>query len=93
MFGVSDSFTKFTGSIGKGLSAATMDREYQDRRRMNMSRNRPKHALVGVTQGATSFANSLASGFSGLVVSQYLVISVAKSNTTSIIDKANGRGY
>lgn len=46
-----------------------MDREYQDRRRMNMSRNRPKHALVGVTQGATSFANSLASGFSGLVVS------------------------
>lgn len=51
-----------------------MDREYQDRRRMNMSRNRPKHALVGVTQGATSFANSLASGFSGLVVSQIIYI-------------------
>ncbi|RCI05461.1 hypothetical protein CU098_001873, partial [Rhizopus stolonifer] len=67
VFGVSDSFTKFTGSIGKGLSAATMDREYQDRRRMNMARNRPKHALVGVAQGATSFANSVASGFSGLV--------------------------
>ncbi|KAI9480349.1 MAG: hypothetical protein EXX96DRAFT_521344 [Benjaminiella poitrasii] len=67
VFGVSDSFTKFTGSIGKGLSAATMDREYQDRRRMNMAKNRPKHALVGVTQGATSFANSVASGFSGLV--------------------------
>ena len=46
-----------------------MDREYQDRRRMNMARNRPKHALVGVAQGATSFANSLTSGFSGLVVS------------------------
>ncbi|KAI8385604.1 hypothetical protein BD560DRAFT_383802 [Blakeslea trispora] len=67
VFGVSDSFTKFTGSIGKGLSAVTMDREYQDRRRMNMSRNRPKHALVGVAQGATSFASSVASGFSGLV--------------------------
>ncbi|KAL7310459.1 Vacuolar protein sorting-associated protein 13 [Mucor circinelloides] len=67
VFGVSDSFTKFTGSIGKGLSAATMDREYQDRRRMNMARNRPKHALVGVAQGATSFANSVTSGFSGLV--------------------------
>ncbi|EIE88932.1 hypothetical protein RO3G_13643 [Rhizopus delemar RA 99-880] len=67
VFGVSDSFSKFTGSIGKGLSAATMDREYQDRRRMNMSRNRPKHALVGVAQGATSFANSIASGVSGLV--------------------------
>ncbi|RCI04898.1 hypothetical protein CU098_003059, partial [Rhizopus stolonifer] len=67
VFGVSDSFSKFTGSIGKGLSAATMDRDYQDRRRMNMSRNRPKHALYGVTQGATSFANSIASGVSGLV--------------------------
>ncbi|KAI9273340.1 hypothetical protein EDC94DRAFT_192131 [Helicostylum pulchrum] len=67
VFGVSDSFSKFTGSIGKGLSAATMDREYQNRRRMTMARNRPKHALVGVTQGATSFANSVASGFSGLV--------------------------
>ncbi|KAI7902142.1 uncharacterized protein BX663DRAFT_436105 [Cokeromyces recurvatus] len=67
VYGVTDSFTKFTGSIGKGLSAATMDREYQDRRRMNMAKNRPKHALVGVTQGATSFANSVASGFSGLV--------------------------
>jgi hypothetical protein len=65
---VSDSFTKFTGSIGKGLTAATMDKDYQDRRRLNMARNRPKHALVGVTQGATSFANSVASGFSGLVV-------------------------
>ncbi|KAG1531362.1 hypothetical protein G6F51_013547 [Rhizopus arrhizus] len=32
-----------------------------------MSRNRPKHALVGVAQGATSFANSIASGVSGLV--------------------------
>ncbi|KAI9283162.1 hypothetical protein BY458DRAFT_427893 [Sporodiniella umbellata] len=67
VFGVSDSFSRFTGSIGKGLSAATMDREYQDRRRTNMSRNRPKHALYGVAQGATSFANSFASGMSGLV--------------------------
>ena len=53
-----------------------MDREYQDRRRMNMSRNRPKHALVGVAQGATSFANSIASGVSGLVVSQLKVIAI-----------------
>ncbi|CAO3651068.1 unnamed protein product [Cunninghamella blakesleeana] len=67
VFGVTDSFTKFTGSIGKGLSAATMDREYQERRRMNMARNKPRHALVGVTQGANYFANSVASGFTGLV--------------------------
>ncbi|KAH8555467.1 hypothetical protein BGW37DRAFT_419803 [Umbelopsis sp. PMI_123] len=67
VFGFSDSFTKFTGSIGKGLSAATMDRAYQDRRRINMTRNRPKHALYGVTAGANSFANSFASGVAGLV--------------------------
>lgn len=69
MFGVSDSFTKFTGSISKGLSAATMDREYQERRRMNMARNRPRHALGGVAQGANSLASGLASGMAGLVVS------------------------
>lgn len=46
-----------------------MDREYQERRRMNMARNKPRHALVGVAQGANYFANSLASGFTGLVVS------------------------
>ncbi|CAO3587114.1 unnamed protein product [Absidia cylindrospora] len=67
VFGVTDSFTKFTGSIGKGLSAATMDREYQERRRMNMARNKPRHALVGMAQGANYFANSLASGVTGLV--------------------------
>ncbi|KAI8877271.1 DUF1162-domain-containing protein [Backusella circina FSU 941] len=67
VFGVSDSFAKFTGSIGKGLSAVTMDRSYQDRRRLNMARNRPRHALVGVAQGANSLASSVFSGFSGLV--------------------------
>lgn len=72
VFGVTDSFTKFTGSIGKGLSAATMDRQYQDRRRMNMARNRPRHALGGVTQGANYFASGLASGMAGLVVSNHI---------------------
>ncbi|OAD68026.1 hypothetical protein PHYBLDRAFT_57710 [Phycomyces blakesleeanus NRRL 1555(-)] len=67
VFGVTDSFTKFTGSIGKGLSVATMDRQYQDKRRQNMARNKPRHALVGVAQGANYFANSIASGMTGLV--------------------------
>lgn len=92
VFGVSDSFTKFTGSIGKGLSAATLDRDYQDRRRMNMARNRPKHALLGVTQGATSFANSVASGFSGLVVSLLLLYFDFFSHLLMFsIDTTNGR--
>jgi len=66
VFGVSDSFSKVTGSISKGLVAATMDKQFQDRRRMTRSRNRPKHALYGVTAGANSFVSSLASGVGGL---------------------------
>jgi len=55
--------------IISGLSAATLDKTYQDRRRMTQFRNRPKHALYGVTQGANSLATSIASGFEGLAVS------------------------
>lgn len=66
VFGLSDSMAKFTGSISKGLAAASMDKEFQAQRRMTRSRNRPKHALYGVTAGGNAFANSLASGIGGL---------------------------
>ncbi|THH01814.1 hypothetical protein EW026_g979 [Hermanssonia centrifuga] len=68
LFGVSDSVTKFTSSVGKGLSAATFDSEYQMRRRMTQRRNRPRHAIYGVTAGAEAFANSVASGVEGVVL-------------------------
>ncbi|KAI9279983.1 hypothetical protein BY458DRAFT_470198 [Sporodiniella umbellata] len=67
VFGVSDSLSKFTGSLGKGLSAATMDKKFQDKRRTNMNRNKPTHAVGGVTQGVGYFGASLASGITGLV--------------------------
>ncbi|KAF2654929.1 vacuolar protein sorting-associated protein 13 [Lophiostoma macrostomum CBS 122681] len=66
VFGFSDSMAKFTGSMSKGLSAATLDKEFQDQRRMSRSRNQPKHALYGITAGGNAFANSLASGLGGL---------------------------
>jgi vacuolar protein sorting-associated protein 13A/C len=66
VFGVSDSFSKVTGSIAKGLAEATMDKQFQDRRRMTRSRNRPKHVLYGVTQGGNALFSSLASGVGGL---------------------------
>ncbi|CEO60240.1 Putative Function: promotes endosomal cycling of TGN [Penicillium brasilianum] len=66
VFGFSDSMAKFTGSMSKGLAAATMDKEFQDQRRMSKSRNRPKHALYGITAGGNAFATSLASGIGGL---------------------------
>lgn len=66
VFGFSDSVSKVTGSVAKGLAAATMDKQFQDRRRMTRARNRPKHALYGVQVGASSFANSVFSGVSGI---------------------------
>lgn len=69
MFGISDSVTKFTGSIGKGLSAATLDAEFQSKRRMTQRRNKPKHALYGVAAGASAFADSVTSAFEGVAVS------------------------
>jgi len=68
VFGVSDSLTRITSSVGKGLSAATFDSEYQMRRRMNQRRNKPRHAIYGVAAGAEAFANSVASGFEGVVL-------------------------
>lgn len=66
VFGFSDSFSKFTGSLSKGLAAASLDKQFQDRRRITRARNKPKHALYGVTAGANSFITSVASGVGGL---------------------------
>ncbi|KAL1697196.1 hypothetical protein GGG16DRAFT_107114 [Schizophyllum commune] len=68
VFGVSDSFTKFTSSVGKGLSVATFDSEYQARRRLNQRRNKPRHAIYGVTAGGEALANSVASAMEGVVM-------------------------
>ncbi|KAG0748282.1 hypothetical protein G6F57_007048 [Rhizopus arrhizus] len=67
IFGVTDSMSRFTGSLGKGLSAATMDKKFQEKRRMNMTRNKPTHAIYGVTHGVGYFGTSIASGVAGLV--------------------------
>ncbi|KAM9922603.1 hypothetical protein OXX80_011817, partial [Metschnikowia pulcherrima] len=66
VFGFSDSFAKVTGSLAKGLSVATMDRKFQEKRRLNQRRNRPKHALYGFTSGANSFFDSISSGVTGI---------------------------
>ncbi|KAH7345058.1 hypothetical protein B0J17DRAFT_763771 [Rhizoctonia solani] len=68
VFGVTDSMTKVTSSIGKGLSAATFDDEYQRQRRLAQRTNKPKHAIYGVTAGAEALASSIASGVEGVVM-------------------------
>ncbi|KAG0213348.1 hypothetical protein BGX28_004686 [Mortierella sp. GBA30] len=67
VFGFSDSLAKISGSVGKGLSAATMDKTFQERRRMGSQRNAPKHALSGLSQGVMSLGQGLASGVTGIV--------------------------
>ncbi|TBU65089.1 vacuolar protein sorting-associated protein 13 [Dichomitus squalens] len=89
VFGVSDSFTKFTSSVGKGLSATTFDSEYQLRRRMNQRRNRPRHAIYGVAAGAEAFASSVVSGVEGVVLKP---IEGAESEGAKGFFKGMGKG-
>lgn len=90
IFGVSDSLTKVTSSIGKGLSAATMDSDYQSKRRMAARRNKPKHALYGFATGANAFATSVASGFEGLALKP---IEGAEAGGVGGFFKGIGKGF
>ncbi|KAI8929325.1 hypothetical protein BC831DRAFT_410850 [Entophlyctis helioformis] len=66
VFGVTDTLSKFTGSIGKGLSVITMDDKFQEKRRL-ANRNRPRHVVYGMTSGAASLIRSFTSGVTGVV--------------------------
>lgn len=90
VFGFSDSMAKFTGSMSKGLAAATLDKEYQDQRRMSKSRNRPKHALYGVTSGGNAFATSMASGIGGLA--RHPIEGAEKEGVAGFV-KGVGKGF
>ncbi|KAF8335473.1 vacuolar protein sorting-associated protein 13 [Cantharellus anzutake] len=68
IFGLSDSVTKVTSSIGKGLSSATFDSEFQRQRRLAQRQNKPKHAIYGVAAGAEALATSFQSGIEGVVM-------------------------
>lgn len=89
VFGFSDSFAKVTGSLAKGLTVATMDSKFQERRRLNQRRNKPKHALYGVASGANSFFESVSSGFTG--IAQAPIEGAAKSGAGGFF-KGLGKG-
>ncbi|CAE6538114.1 unnamed protein product [Rhizoctonia solani] len=105
VFGVTDSMTKVTSSIGKGehilffeeqlanahkgLSAATFDDEYQRQRRLAQRTNKPKHAIYGVTAGAEALATSIASGVEGVVMKP---IEGAETGGASGFFKGIGKG-
>ncbi|KAL2709555.1 Vacuolar protein sorting-associated protein [Kluyveromyces marxianus] len=68
VFGFSDSFSKMTGSMAKGLSVAIQDTSFQERRRLQQ-RQRGKFGSVGV--GASSFFNNVTSGITGVALDPY----------------------
>jgi vacuolar protein sorting-associated protein 13A/C len=46
---------------------ATLDKDFQDRRRIAKVRNTPRHAVSGLSQGIKSLADGVGSGVVGLV--------------------------
>lgn len=90
VFGLSDSFAKVTGSLAKGLAIATMDKKFQERRRLNQRRNRPKHALYGFKSGADSFFESILSGVTGIASAP---LEGAKAEGAGGFFKGLGKGF
>ncbi|CAI4602875.1 CPI_1c_G0034240.mRNA.1.CDS.1 [Saccharomyces cerevisiae] len=68
VFGLSDSMSKFTGSMAKGLSV-TQDLEFQRVRRLQQRIN--KNNRNALANSAQSFASTLGSGLSGIALDPY----------------------
>lgn len=90
IFGFSDSISKVTGSIAKGLSVVTLDKKFQERRRLNQRRNKPKHALYGFASGANSFFESISSGVTGIATNP---IEGANEDGASGFFRGLGKGF
>jgi len=67
VFGVFNTTTKITGSIGSGLSNLSMDEQYLRERQARQMRERPQHIGEGVMLGARDFGMGFFKGITGLV--------------------------
>ena len=54
--GVSGAVSKITGTFGKGLAALTLDEDYQQKRRENMSQ-RPTNLGQGLAKGCLLYTS------------------------------------
>lgn len=67
VFGVSDSVSRFTSSMAKGLTVASMDKNFQEQRRLARQGIQNKnHPVNSLSLGATSFISGVSSGITGL---------------------------
>lgn len=89
IFGFSNTIAKVSGSLAKGLSIVTLDEKFQERRRLNQRRNKPKHALYGFASGANSLFASVSSGVTGFATAP---IEGANSGGTSGFFRGVGKG-
>ena len=71
VFGLSDSFSKFTGSVAKGLAAATQDKDFQRARLLQQRKNRVNQDGNGVASGFSSLVNGISSGITGVASNSY----------------------
>ncbi|XP_067871286.1 intermembrane lipid transfer protein VPS13C [Heterodontus francisci] len=58
--------SRITGTVGKGLAAITMDKEYQQKRREEMNRQ-PKDFGDSLAKGGKGFLRGVVGGFTGIV--------------------------
>ncbi|XP_051898323.1 intermembrane lipid transfer protein VPS13C isoform X1 [Pristis pectinata] len=58
--------SRITGSVGKGLAAITMDKEYQQKRREEMNRQ-PKDFGDSLAKGGKGLLRGVVGGFTGIV--------------------------
>ncbi|KAJ5078899.1 vacuolar protein sorting-associated protein vps13 [Anaeramoeba ignava] len=87
--GIFGTTSKVVGSLGQGVSKLTLDKEFQESRKQDQIRNKPKHIGEGITKGTKSFAKGLWSGVSGLVTQP---IKGAKKSGTKGFFQGAGKG-
>ncbi|QPG76144.1 hypothetical protein FOA43_003530 [Brettanomyces nanus] len=68
VFGFSDSVSRFTNSMAKGLTAASMDKSFQEKRRQTRQKNKPNHPFGGFATGTSSLFEGITSGVAGLAM-------------------------
>lgn len=64
--GAAGMVSRITGSVGKGLAAITMDKEYQQKRREEMNRP-PKDFGESLAKGGKGLLKGVVGGFTGIV--------------------------
>ncbi|XP_034470795.1 vacuolar protein sorting-associated protein 13C isoform X1 [Hippoglossus hippoglossus] len=64
--GAAGMVSRITGSVGKGLAAITMDKEYQQKRREEMNRP-PKDFGASLAKGGKGLLKGVVGGFTGIV--------------------------